>query len=82
MSDFLNSDDYIPRTECSLHRELVEEKLKATNQRVDGILDEIKGVRELQKNIWYTLIFIAFGVCFTLAGVIMGRGFDFGWIVK
>jgi hypothetical protein len=67
---------------------LLETKICACNERVDGILDEIKGVRQaqtavmdLQRVILYAIIVVAFGVIFTLAGVIMGRGVDFGWIV-
>lgn len=64
-----------------MHRELINTKLAACNDRVDGILEEIKGVRELQKNILRTLFFIAVGVACTLAGVVLGRGFDIGWLI-
>jgi hypothetical protein len=66
---------------CSLHREVLNTKMEACDRRVDGILDEIKEVRQLQKNIQWTLLFIAIGVGYTLIGVILGRGFDFGWVI-
>ena len=66
---------------CSLHREVIEAKLLACNERVDGILEELKGVRDLQKQILYTLIFLSVGVSLTLFGVLIGRGVDFGWLV-
>lgn len=64
-----------------MHRELIDTKMAACNDRVDGILEEIQGVRTLQKNILHTLFFIALGVACTLAGVVLGRGFDFGWLI-
>jgi hypothetical protein len=73
--------EYVPRSECILHRELIITKIDASEKRVDGILEEIKEVRQLQKNIQWTLFFIAAGVICTLFGVVMGRGFDFGWII-
>ena len=75
------SEDYVSTTTCALHRELIETKLAACNERVDGILMEIQCVRDLQKTILYTLIIIGFGVACTLAGVIVGRGLDFGWLI-
>ena len=66
---------------CNLHREVLNAKIAASDKRIDGILAEIRGVRDLQKQILYALIAIAFGVAFTLFGVIVGRGFDFGWIL-
>jgi hypothetical protein len=73
--------DYVTTTTCALHRELIETKLAACNARVDGILTEIQGVRDLQRMILYALIAIGFGVACTLAGVIVGRGLDFGWLI-
>jgi hypothetical protein len=73
--------DYVTTTTCALHRELIETKLEACNARVDGILTEIQGVRDLQRMILYALIAIGFGVACTLAGVIVGRGLDFGWLI-
>jgi hypothetical protein len=66
---------------CALHREVITTKIAACESRVDGILEELQEVRQLQKTILYTLIFIAIGVICTLAGVVLGRGVDFGWIV-
>jgi hypothetical protein len=73
--------DCVTADTCALHRELIETKLAACNARVDGILVEIQGVRDLQKTILYALILIGFGVACTLAGVIVGRGLDFGWMI-
>ena len=66
---------------CNLHREVLNAKIAASDKRIDGILAEIQGVRDLQKQILYVLVAIGFGVAFTLFGVIVGRGFDFGWIL-
>lgn len=77
----MSDDKYVTGEMCSLHRQVIDTKMDACNQRVDGILEEIQGVRDLQKNILYALMFIAVGVACTLAGVVLGRGFDFGWIM-
>lgn len=77
----IDSSLFVPRNECVLHREVIETKLDATNKRVDGILIEIQGVRDLQRQILYALILIGFGVACTLAGVVLGRGIDFGWLI-
>jgi len=74
-------DLYTPRSECILHREVLDAKILACDRRVDGILEEIREVRQLQKNIQWTLFFIALGVGCTLLGVVLGRCFDFGWIL-
>ena len=66
---------------CNLHRQVLDTKIAASDKRIDGILAEIRGVRDLQKQILYVLVAIGFGVAFTLFGVIVGRGFDFGWIL-
>lgn len=73
--------EMVSREICTMHRELIDTKLAACDARVDGILKEIQGVRDLQRNILYTLIFIAAGVACTLAGVVLGRGIDFGWLM-
>ena len=66
---------------CNLHRDLINAKIGACDARVDGIMDELRAVRDLQVSIRNTMIVIAAGVILTLLGVVLGRGFDFGWIV-
>jgi hypothetical protein len=66
---------------CKLHREVIDTKVAACNQRVDGVLEAVQEVRSLQKTIMITLLVIAIGVGCTLFGVIMGRGIDFGWLI-
>jgi hypothetical protein len=75
------SEEYITKQICDLHRENLLFRQDSCEKRVDGILEELQEVRQLQKMILYTLIFVAVGTCFTLAGVILGRGVDFGWLV-
>jgi hypothetical protein len=75
------SEEYITPETCALLRKLFDAQLAATNARVDGILEEIQCVRDLQKQILYTLIIIGFGVGFTLFGVLVGRGLDLGWLI-
>lgn len=77
----MGDSEYITPEMCNLHRQVLDAKIAACDKRVDGILAEIQGVRDLQKQILYVLVAIAFGVAFTLFGVIVGRGFDFGWII-
>ena len=81
-------EDFVSVRMCELHREVLDAKMGATtttitalNQRIEGILEEIKEVRNLQKTIQWMLLFIAIGTACTLLGVVLGRGFDFGWIV-
>jgi hypothetical protein len=78
----------VSKESCELHRQLIEEKIKGVDGRIgqnekrtDDIMDEIKGIRDMQKQTLYVLVFIACGVILTLCGVILGRGLDFGWIV-
>jgi hypothetical protein len=77
----MESDTYTTNQMCELHRAVLTGKIEASDRRVDGILEELQEVRALQKTILYTLIFISIGVAFTLMGVILGRGFDFGWVL-
>jgi len=77
----MGDTEYITPEMCNLHRQVLDAKIAACDKRVDGILEEIKGVRDLQKQILYVLVAIGFGVAFTLIGVVVGRGFDFGWII-
>ena len=77
----MGEPEYTTPEMCNLHREVLNAKIAACDKRIDGILAEIQGVRDLQKQILYVLVAIGFGVAFTLFGVIVGRGFDFGWII-
>ncbi len=79
MTELIN-DPVTPEI-CSLHRALLTEKINACDARLDGIMDELRAVRDLQVSIRNTMIVIAAGVILTLLGVVLGRGFDFGWIV-
>lgn len=63
---------------CRLRHEVIEVKIAACDKRIDGILTEIQGVRDLQKTILYTLVAIGFGTGLTLLGVLAGRAIDFG----
>ena len=73
---------------CSLHREVINTKLQmmkgvdeAIEDRMVRIEEGIVEIRVLQKNIYYALIGISVGTALTLLGVVLGRGFDFGWII-
>jgi len=74
-------DGVVTSRECGLHRELINEKVKSTNVRVDGILEEIQEVRLLQRQIYNTLIAVAVLAFFTLVGVLLGRTIDLGWFL-
>jgi len=74
-------DGVVTSRECILHRELINEKVKSTNVRVDGILEEIQEVRLLQRQIYNTLIAVAVLAFFTLVGVLLGRTIDLGWFL-
>jgi hypothetical protein len=84
----LSDSEYVTPEMCSLHREVINTKLKM----LEGVDDAIEGrmlrieagideIRQLQKNIYYALIGISVGTVLTLLGVILGRGIDFGWLI-
>ena len=77
----MGEEVFVSENICKLHREVIDTKMEACNGRIDGILEELQEVRQLQKTILYTVIFIAIGVCCTLFGVVVGRGVDFGWLI-
>ncbi len=77
----MTETEYITPELCHLHREVLRVQVEACDKRVDGILEELQTVRELQNSIRNYIIFIAAGVALTLFGVVLGRGFDFGWIL-
>lgn len=81
MIKIAEDDGVVTSRECSLHRELINEKVKSTNVRVDGILEEIQEVRLLQRQIYNTLIAVAVLAFFTLVGVLLGRTIDLGWFL-
>jgi hypothetical protein len=80
--------DFVTPEVCRLRHELVttqinaladkDTALEARMERIENGIDE---VRNLQKTILYAIIFVAAGVILTLAGVVLGRGIDFGWLV-
>ena len=76
----MGDSEFVDGNLCKLHREVLDIKIAACDRRIDGILAEIQGVRDLQRQILYTLIIIGFVATFTLIGVLLGRGVDFGWI--
>jgi hypothetical protein len=75
-------DQYVKVEMCKLHRELLDTKVQSCDRRIDGIMNEIVAVRALQENIYKAVILVAIGVGFTLLGVVMGRGIDFGVIFQ
>ena len=84
----MSDDETYIRTEmCNLHREVINTKLEmlkgvdeAIEARMVRIEDGISEIRQLQKSIYYALIGISVGTALTLLGVVLGRGFDFGWL--
>jgi uncharacterized membrane protein len=77
----VTEDNFVKPELCALHRDVMRVQIESCDRRVDGILEELKTVRELQNSIRNYIVFIAIGVILTLFGVIMGRGFDFGWLL-
>ena len=81
-------EKYIRIEMCNLHREVINTKLEmlkgvdeAIEARMARIENGISEIRQLQKSIYYALIGISVGTALTLLGVVLGRGFDFGWII-
>lgn len=75
------TEDCVTHEMCELRRQVITTRVNGQDTQIDGILDEIREVRNLQKTILYTLIFISIGVACTLMGVVLGRGIDFGWLI-
>lgn len=73
--------EFVPRTECALHRELVETKLAANERRIDGMEDKIDQILIMQKNTLISIISILVVCMLILIGVVLGRGVDFGMIL-
>ena len=81
MIKIADDECFVSARECDLHRQLIDEKVRSTNLRVDGILEEIQEVRLLQRQIYNTLIAVAVLAAFTLLGVLLGRTIDLGWFL-
>jgi len=77
----VTDDNFVKPEMCALHRDVIRVQVEACDKRVDGILEELREVRELQVSIRNYILFIAVGVILTLLGVILGRGMDFGWLL-
>jgi hypothetical protein len=80
--------EYVTKEVCDLHHQVTAAKIESLQlcdekleKRMDGIEEGIAAVQGLQKQILYVIIFIAIGTIMTLVGVIVGRGFDLGWMV-
>ena len=69
---------------CQSHHDLVDFKFESMGREIRDVKTDISDVKKAQdeynktiKNIYYTLLIIAFGTILTLAGVILGRAVDF-----
>jgi hypothetical protein len=83
----MREEEFVEQKMCAMHREVMDIRMEALagidktlENRIIGIETMIEEVRTLQKTILYAIIFVAIGVCLTLFGVIVGRGFDLGWL--
>ena len=84
----MDGGQYITKEVCELHNKVIASRIEFLQQadeklekRMNGIEEGIASVQVLQKQILYVIIFVAIGTIMTLLGVILGRGFDLGWMV-
>lgn len=84
----MDGGQYITKEVCELHNKVIASRIEFLQQadeklekRIAGIEEGIASVQVLQKQILYVIIFVAIGTIMTLLGVILGRGFDLGWMV-
>lgn len=66
---------------CSLRHEIIETKIHAVEERVDGIQACLQEVRDLQTKILYAIIGLFGTSIMILIGVIAGRAIDFGALI-
>jgi predicted AAA+ superfamily ATPase len=81
-------EELITAKMCELHREVIEAKLSITDKRIDNIMDELKDVKDeirglsnIQRNMYYAVIFVAIASVLILIGVLLGRGIDLGLLL-
>jgi len=74
----LTSEEYVPRNECILHRQVIDTKLTANEKRIDGLETKIDEVLNMQRNTLISIVSILIVLILILIGVLIGRGVDFG----
>ena len=62
---------------CAARRELLVSRISVCEEEVHGMRDDLKEVRDLQKQILYAIIGLFGASVLTLIGVVAGRAIDF-----
>jgi hypothetical protein len=62
---------------CAARRELLASRISTCEEEVHGMRDDLKEVRDLQKQILYAIIGLFGASVLTLIGVLAGRAIDF-----
>ena len=80
----MGDSEFVTMEVCKSHHDLTEFKFESMGREIREVKIDISEVKKAQdnynstiKNIYYTLLIIAFGTILTLAGVILGRAVDF-----
>lgn len=78
-------DEYVTNEVCELRGRIYTGKLEnleceisTVKEHQTGLREDIKEVRDLQKQILYAIIGLFGASVLTLIGVVLGRGIDFG----
>ena len=77
----MTEDQQITNTICHLRHEIIDTKIQAVEDRVDGIQACLQEVRDLQTKILYAIIGLFGTSIMILIGVIAGRAIDFGALI-
>jgi hypothetical protein len=80
----MGDSEFVTPEICKSHHDLVDYKFESIGREIRDVKSDISDVKRAQdaynatiKNIYYTLLIIAFGTILTLAGVVLGRAVDF-----
>lgn len=91
----MEDKEYVTPKDCELHHKLIEAQMETLRQKddfldermtgietrlttIDGKMDKVVALMESQKNY---IIWLLVGIVLTGAGVLLGRGVDFGWLI-
>jgi hypothetical protein len=75
-----DAEFYIPRTECGLHRDILDTKISTNEKRIETVEEKIDQILAMQRNTLISIISILVVCVLILVGVLLGRGIDFGLI--
>ena len=73
----MGDSEFVTPEVCKSHHDLIDYKIESMNRELKDVKGAQSEYNATIKNIYYTLLVIAFGTILILAGMVLGRTINF-----